>query len=127
MIVRITFLDEQKQPYVMLFGDSYKTWDDQCQEYFYDKIKWYDKTTLTKRELFGIQKVEVSRSKWVMAGLKCCGEETFQEELNREWCQDNEPDNLKPRQYAKMNFEYNRKVEETICDMYHRRLRHLQD
>jgi len=35
MIIRITFLDEKNEQYQMLFGNSYKKWQDQVFEYIY--------------------------------------------------------------------------------------------
>lgn len=90
--VRVTFADR-----VMMFGNSYKPWEMQ-----YDEYVW-----MCMRNGISLQlvKVETSHSKWVSwGGLKWCPEERFQYQLNREGCQDNEPDNPKPRQYSKMNF-----------------------
>lgn len=92
--VRVTFKDK-----VMLFGDSYKPWHMQVDEYI-----WMCRNQGTTLELLN---VECSHSKWVTwGGLKWCPEDRFQHQLNREGCQDNEPDNPKPRIYEKMNFKY---------------------
>lgn len=92
--VRVTFSD-----HVMMFGNSYKPWDMQYDEYI-----WMRKNKCSPVELVT---VETSHSKWVSwGGLKWCPEERFQQQLNREGCQDVEPDNPKPRTYGKMNFAY---------------------
>jgi len=88
MIIKITFVDR-----VMLFGDSYKPWQMQVDEYMF---KCADIPS----------KIEYSRSEWIgWGGLKWCLECNFQQELNREGCQDDEPDNASPRRYADMVFE----------------------
>lgn len=95
--VRVTFSDR-----VMMFGNSYKPWDMQ-----YDEYVWMCKQNGTELHL---ESVETSHSKWVWGGLKWCPEERIQELLNREGCQDGEPDNPKPRQYSKMNFKKDEKA-----------------
>lgn len=92
--VRVTFEDR-----VMMFGNSYKPWEMQ-----YDEYVWMCMRNGTPLQLV---KVETSHSKWVSwGGLKWCPEDRFQHQLNREGCQDNELDNPKPREYSKMNFKY---------------------
>lgn len=96
--VRVSFTDR-----VMMFGNSYKPWEMQYDEYI-----WFCKNNNIKLELIN---VETSHSKWISwGGLKWCPEERFQEQLNREGCQDDEPDNPKPRQYTKMNFQHDSKA-----------------
>ena len=91
MIVRITFDNDR----VMLFGDSYKPWTMQFDEYMFKKD-------------FKPIKFESCKDKWISwGGLKWCWEDLFQKQLNREGCQDNEPDNPNPRQYANMKFVEN--------------------
>ncbi|MEX3623543.1 spore protein H [Viridibacillus arvi] len=91
--VKVTFSDG-----VMMFGNSYKPWVMQYDEYI-----WMRKNNGTPVQL---KSVETSHSKWVSwGGLKWCPEEGFQHQLNREGCQDNEPDNPKPRKYSKMKFK----------------------
>lgn len=91
MIVRITFEDES----VMMFGDSYKPWHMQMDEFM-------------RRCADGLARpknVEESKSKWVAwGGLKWCSEDGFQHQLNREGSQEWEPDNPNPRQYIEMTF-----------------------
>ena len=81
--------------YTMLFGDSYKSWKEQYREYMQgvrDSV----------RPLFFFK----SSAKWVgWGGLKWCSETNFQEILNREGCQRDEPDNPKPRQYKDFQFQ----------------------
>lgn len=92
-IVRVQFNEE----HVMLFGNSYKTWEEQLDEYLW----------LLKRdgELNSVKGVTVSNNKWVSwGGLKWCSEERFQHHLNREGCQSDEMDNPNPRQYKDMKF-----------------------
>lgn len=93
MIVRITFDDNS----VMLFGDSYKPWTMQSEEYIWN----YKKEAIST-------KFESSKDKWIgWGGLKWCSENNFQQQLDREGCQDNEPDNPQPRQYSDMVFVVN--------------------
>lgn len=91
-IVRVTFKDR-----ILLFGNSYKPWKMQFDEY-----AWLCQRDGVALELL---KVEVSHSKWVSwGGLKWCPEQNFQKRLNREGCQSDESDNPKPRQYSEMKF-----------------------
>jgi len=91
MIVKITFTDHEP----MLFGNSYKDWDMQAREFF----RIYPDLLKTSVSLF------VSEESWKgWGGLKWCGESFFQEELNREGCQQNDPNNKDPRIYADMAF-----------------------
>jgi hypothetical protein len=94
MIVRITF-ENMSLHSTMMFGDSYKSWDDQLEEFIrFTGRRWKP------------YKVEVSKEKWIgWGGLKWCTEASFQDELNREGCQDKEPANPNPRQYSEMKFE----------------------
>lgn len=92
-IVRVQFAEN----HVMMFGNSYKAWEEQMDEYLW----------LLKRdgELHSVKRVTVSDSKWISwGGLKWCPEERFQHHLNREGCQSDELDNPNPRQYKDMNF-----------------------
>ena len=108
MIIRITFLDE-KEPsgkYQMLFGNSYKKWQDQIFEYIYKYFCSKEKGANLQGMIGHISKVEVSREKWVgWGGLKWCDHNEFQQELNREGCQTNDKDNPNPRKYGDMIFE----------------------
>lgn len=102
MIIRITFDDGS----VMLFGNSYKPWTMQFDEYMW----------ILKRNFIKIKpiKFESCKDKWIgWGGLKWCPENLFQEQLNREYCQEYEPDNLKPRQYKKMRFVENNIIKNT--------------
>lgn len=92
-IVRVKFNETQ----VMMFGDSYKPWTLQLDEYLW----------LLKRngELEGFEEVMISDDSWIdWGGLKWCPEGKFQHQLNREGCQESEPDNPTPRQYKEMTF-----------------------
>ena len=91
MIARVTF----DNGLVMMFGNSYKPWTMQFDEYMWNK------------DIKPI-KLETSKDKWIGGGgLKWCNEELFQKQLDREGCQENESDNPNPRQYSKMKF-YNK-------------------
>ena len=103
--VRVTFSD-----HVMMFGNSYKPWGMQYDEYI-----WMCKRNGTVLQLLD---VETSHSKWVTwGGLKWCPEERFQHQLNREGCQESEPDNPKARNYSKMNFVHDRRAFKKAKDL----------
>jgi hypothetical protein len=92
-IVRVSF----NNGYTMMFGNSYKPWEMQFEEYLLMLRN-------SKKDL-SISNVEVSDEPWVAwGGLKWCPSESFQEQLNREGCQSDEPDNQNPRQYNLMRF-----------------------
>ena len=96
----------------MMFGDSYKTWQEQVEEYM----------RVCAEKLKRPSSVEISNSKFVeWGGLKWCSEESFQEHLNREGCQYGEPDNPNPRLYSDMLFEYaDEKTFGRIIDLWER-------
>lgn len=105
-IVRVAFVDGS----IMLFGNSYKPWDMQLDEYLF----------LLKRdnELMMVKEVEVSDSPWVhFGGLKWCSAKNFQQQLNREGCQSDEPDNENPRLYRDMVFYYDLKTSDKVKKM----------
>ncbi|MFA4871337.1 MAG: hypothetical protein WC623_24270 [Pedobacter sp.] len=107
-IIRIEF-QYPDEKITMLFGNSYKNWDEQVKEYIWDNRK-----TLT-----GVNFVTVSNNEWIgWGGLKWCSSENFQQELNREDCQDNEPDNPNPRRYSDMRFDVNEKIEKEIMRIF---------
>jgi hypothetical protein len=96
MIARLKFLTSDNQEITMLFGKSYKRWDEQFKEW----CRLYKPNKL----LFA----ESSAEQWkAWGGLKWCEDSDFQAELNREGCQENEPDNQSPRQYKSMWFKMN--------------------
>lgn len=105
MIIKITFSHG-----AMMFGNSYKSWEDQVEEYMRRNAKDLEKPL----------KVEISKSKFIAwGGLKWCSEENFQHKLNREGCQYGEPDNKNPRQYSDMLFERaDEKVFDTVMDLW---------
>lgn len=70
--VQVNFHTEN-QDYTMVFGDSYKTWREQLQEYV-----WMLKN---KDILFRITEVFISHSRFIQTGLKWCRFEDYQEEL----------------------------------------------
>jgi hypothetical protein len=112
--VRITFRGKDGEPDVVLFGNSYKTWQQQMVEYVYRTYGNRDhgwRYADVEGRLLGVER---SRSAWIgWGGLKWCSEDIFQEELNREGCQQGDPDNPRPRRYADFNFHpypYGRRV-----------------
>lgn len=102
MIVRIKFDGDL----TMMFGSSYKPWTLQLDEFCWQ----------FKKQLGSIVSAEVSDEKWIgWGGLKWCAEENLQQQLNREGCQSNDPDNPNPRKYADMRFYYDRKIDKIAC------------
>ncbi|HFJ9376814.1 spore protein H [Bacillus cereus] len=94
-IVRVQFAKEN----VMMFGNSYKPWEMQFEEYL--------QILRQHNELTSVEQVSVSVSDnaWVSwGGLKWCPEENMQHQFNREGCQSNEEDNPNPRNYNEMQF-----------------------
>jgi hypothetical protein len=73
--VKIEFTIEGEKSQ-MVFGDSYKTWQMQLQEFV-----WYLKG---RERNFTIGELLISRSKFVQNGLKWCSAESFQSELDEE-------------------------------------------
>jgi hypothetical protein len=79
----------------MLFGNSYKPWDVQAREFF----------RINPEMIKDVETIEYSNAEWISwGGLKWCAEDIFQNKLNREGCQDHDPDNKTPRKYDKMIF-----------------------
>ena len=118
MIVKVKILDVNNEESIMLFGTSYKNYLDQIQDFFYRTQKWIDHLP---HPAYSILSIDASKSKWKSwGGLKWCEEKNFQHELNREGCQQNDPDNTKPRQYSKMKFTKNYYVSTKIEDWYNR-------
>lgn len=104
-IVRVTF-DER----TMMFGNSYKPWKLQLDEYLL--VKRMANETLT------LENVEVSDAKWIeFGGLKWCPEDKFQQHLNREGCQSDEPNNPNPRKYSEMKFYEDEKITKQVRDL----------
>ncbi len=95
MIVRVKLILKE-EIVTLMFGKSYKKWEEQFREYCF---------TFKPIELLS---VETSAEKWISwGGLKWCVESEFQYELNREGCQENEADNINPRKYSYMKFVSN--------------------
>jgi hypothetical protein len=108
MIVKIKLKDETGNEFTMMFGDSYKKWYIQFQEYIIN-FKIYHCIDAT-----------VSQNKWIgWGGLKWCNELDFQEELNREGCQSSDPNNPNPRKYEKMCFYHSRFIKSKIIEIMH--------
>jgi hypothetical protein len=94
MIVKIKFSENL----IMMFGDSYKPWHMQFDEWL-----WANKD----KEINPIT-IEASSDNWIgWGGLKWCPERMFQDQLDREGCQENESDNPNPRQFKNMQFKNN--------------------
>lgn len=112
-IVRVAFAER-----TMMFGNSYKPWKIQFDEYVLQKKMAGETLTL--------KKVDVSDAKWVwFGGLKWCPEENFQHQLNREGCQSNEPDNLNPRKYSEMKFYEDEKITKQVRDLMILNIHHV--
>jgi len=106
MIVKIKIKSKEDEEYTMLFGNSYKKWFTQFEQY----ARMYSP--------FQIISVDISKSEWKSwGGLKWCNENEFQEELNREGVQSNELDNPKPRNYSKMEFYFSKHISEKAFDI----------
>ena len=110
MIVKITFQNLENQTETYLFGDSYKNWNVQFEEFI---------SSCSRANLKALVSVEVSKSDWIAwGGLKWCKEEYFQEELNREGCQSDDPDNPNPRQYTDMIFYKAPKINKKVNEVF---------
>jgi hypothetical protein len=103
MIVKIKIKSKENEEYTMLFGNSYKKWFTQFEQY----ARMYS--------TFQVLEVSISQAEWKgWGGLKWCNETEFQEELNREGVQQNEPDNPKPRNYSKMEFYFSKHISDEV-------------
>ncbi|MFF2531295.1 spore protein H [Brevibacillus sp. NPDC058079] len=107
LIVKVAFSED----HVVMFGNSYKPWATQLDEYLF----------ILRRDgnyPSGVLSVRVSDSPWVKwGGLKWCQESLFQYQLNREGCQDKDPDNPNPRKYSEMVFNENGAVTKKVKEM----------
>ena len=102
MIIKIKIKRADKV-YTILTGNSDKSWEMQFREYCHNF------------KPIEIIQVDVSFEKWIgWGGLKWCDENIFQQELNREGCQEDEPDNPNPRKYENMRFTLNTWVEDKV-------------
>jgi hypothetical protein len=109
MIVKIELEFKEKEQLIMLFGNSYKKWDEQFSEY------------CRMHKPISILSAYSSTEDWIgWGGLKWCVPEKFQAELNREGCQSKDPDNPNPRKYEYMRFGPN-KIVENIANKIARR------
>ncbi|MFB5758912.1 spore protein H [Paenibacillus medicaginis] len=100
MIVRIKFNDDL----TMMFGDSYKPWRIQFDEYCWNY----------KKVLGEIEEISICSDKWISwGGLKWCTGENFQHQLNREGCQSQDENNPNARQYSEMKFAFDSIVART--------------
>ncbi len=126
MIVKIIFEGLEGDRWAMLFGNSYKDWKTQFEEYLWDQIRWWDSKIILKCNIYKITAILSSKDKWIQSGgLKWCNETEAQSELNKEA----ELLNLKkPRQYTE---NFNLKSDPGKLDFCKnklaQRLRHLND
>lgn len=108
MTIRITFTNRDGTRDKILFGNSYKHWRVQAEEYIYRTYgsREHGWRFSDIEDVVKTMRIEQSDSPWVSwGGLKWCEESIFQEkELNREGVQLEEPDNSNPRQYEKFVF-----------------------
>ena len=76
----------------VLTGTSYKRWYVQATEYIF-RVYGTRESGWQYRDVVGrVVGVERSNSPWIgWGGLKWCDEDIFQQELNREGCQQGEP------------------------------------
>jgi len=103
MIVKLELITRDNENITMLFGDSYKSWQTQFNEYSF---------TFKPKQLIS---AETGKDKWIgFGGCKWIPEDEFQLELNREGCQYGEPDNPNPRKYENMKFVKNQIVENIV-------------
>ena len=124
MIVKVTFLDLNNERFTILFGNSYKNWFTQFEEYLFRKVKWWDDKIIMNCEFYRIYDVSKSMEKWVgYGGLKWCLESAFQDEL------DHEAKGLNyrhARQYKDMCFGYDANKFYKIKKALKVQLRHLE-
>ena len=96
MIVRIEIKPKEGEPFTMMFGNSYKSWEQQFREYSF------------MFKPIEVLSVDSSKHDWIgWGGLKWCNETEFQHCLNREQCQYNDKDNINARKYEYMKFNSN--------------------
>ncbi|MFJ8528620.1 spore protein H [Bacillus sp. NPDC094106] len=105
-IIRIQF----SKDLVMMFGNSYKPWEMQFEEYL--------QIFRQHNELANVEQVTVSDNAWVSwGGLKWCAEKNMQHQFNREGCQSNEKDNQNPRMYDEMEFYQDSRVTQKVNEL----------
>ncbi len=109
MIVKIKIKTQENEEFTMLFGNSYKKWFVQFEQYAFQFLP------------FEIVEVSVSKEKWKgWGGLKWCNETEFQYELNREGVQAWEPDNPRPRKFSEMFFYQSKHISDKVCEILER-------
>lgn len=123
MTVKVEIKDKEDptKTFFMLFGNSYKGWEDQFIEFMYRYFNPKHEAWSYKNVANKVVNAWKSSSPWKgWGGLKWCEEKDFQEELNREGCQSNDPDNPSPRLYKDFVFEYmdTTKIERTLKEGY---------
>tara|TARA_R110000851_G_C12713886_1_gene527633 strand:- start:88 stop:525 length:438 start_codon:yes stop_codon:yes gene_type:complete len=106
MIVKITFKDLENKEFTMLFGNSYKHWFTQFEEFINDRIRWWDSNDCIKCDVYKITDVSKATDDWKgFGGLKWCDVSSFQDELNEEA---KGKGFKKARHYQDMYFAYNK-------------------
>lgn len=129
MIVRVTFENLERQELKYLFGNGYKPWRRQYEEFVNAYITWWDSKTIMTCELLNILQVETSPSKWIESGgLKWCNDENAQDELNEELIiAQNQGERRKTaRKYNQIRFIRNYSSHRDYCQgILSDRLRHL--
>jgi len=129
MIVRVTFEDLERKELKYLFGNGYKSWRRQYEEFVNAYITWWNTKTIMTCELFNILQVETSSSKWIESGgLKWCSDENAQDELNEELIiSQNQGEKRKTaRKYNQIRFIRNYGSHRDYCqEILSDRLRHL--
>ena len=122
MIVKITLLDLDNKELVMMFGNSYKYWFTQFEEFLYNSIKWWNAKRIMSCNLYQIINVEKSTDKWIgFGGLKWCTETEFKESLAHEA----KGLDQEVRKYKDMIFNYDANKFYKVKNMLKDRLRHL--
>jgi hypothetical protein len=105
-MVKVSFTDGR----IVMFGTSYKPWKMQFEEFVFGELR--------KKSLHSVAHVEISDEPWVSwGGLKWCDESCFQQQLNREGCQESDADNPNPRQYVDLSFYVNEGITKKIVKM----------
>ena len=104
MTVRVTIKENDGSHRVVMFGDSYKKWTTQFEEWIWNQFsnnvesawKFCDSDVQGR-----VVDAAISKSAWIShGGLKWCNENIFQDELNREGASLSIP----PRQYKDFKF-----------------------
>lgn len=125
MIVKIKFEDLSGKTWSMLFGNSYKDWKDQFEEYLFDLNYWWDSKQMMRCGVYNIRTVESCKDKWIQSGgLKWCLDTNAGKQLKIEA----ELLKLKkPRKFEDFKFEIDDKKFNFCIKRLDERMRHLQE